>query len=363
MAEFYPLEVTDITHETRDSIVLTLKPRAEDAPHFTYKQGQYLTFKKTFSGESLRRSYSICSSVNDNLLKVGIKKVDGGWFSSWANDELALGDVLDTMPPMGQFYTPLEANKSKNYLLFAVGSGITPILSLAKTILEEEPHARIILTYVNRSFNTIMFREALSDLKDRFMMRFSVLHMLKHDSGDIDLLTGRIDAEKCDQLFKRWMSPKDSDTAFICGPKEVMFMISERLQAHGMDKANIKFELFASAPPKKARAKTKIDKTKNDVVVTLIQDGQSRRLEMSRHSGETVLEAALAANIELPYACQAGVCSTCMCKVKSGEVEMQSNYALEDYEVERGTVLSCQSIPLTDELTLSFDEMTHAAED
>lgn len=363
MAEFYPLNVTNIRRETRESVVVTLKPRLEDAALFRYKQGQYLTFKKAFDGEELRRSYSICSSVNDNTLKVGIKKVNGGWFSTWANEELAVGDVLEAMPPMGQFNTDLSADKPKNYLLLAVGSGITPILSLAKTILETEPASRIILTYVNRSFNTIMFREALSDLKDRFMTRFSVLHMLKHDAGDIDLLTGRIDADKCDQLFTRWMSPKHADWAFICGPKEVMFMISERLQAHGMDKAQIKFELFASAPPKKARAKTEINAAKNDVVVTVIQDGQTRRIEMSRHSGQTVLEAALEANIELPYACQAGVCSTCMCQVKSGEVEMQSNYALEDYEVQRGVVLSCQSIPITDELTLSFDDMTHGADD
>ncbi len=362
MSDFYPLEITDIKQETRDAVVLTLKPQASDAARFKYKQGQYLTFKKMFKGESLRRSYSICSSLSDNQLKVAIKKVDGGWFSSWANEELYIGDKIDSMPPMGNFNTPLVRDTHKNYLLFAIGSGITPILSLAKTILEEEPLSQIILTYVNRSYNSIMFREDLSDLKDRFMSRFSVLHILKHDSGDIDLLTGRIDADKCDQLFTRWMSPKHADTAFICGPKEVMLMISERLQAHGMEKSNIKFELFASTPPKKAKAKAVIDKSKNDVVVTLIKDGQTRRLEMSRHSGETVLEAALAENIDLPYSCQAGVCSTCMCKVKSGEVEMQSNYALEDYEVERGTVLSCQSIPLTDELTLSFDEMTHAAE-
>jgi len=362
MADFYPLEVIDIKQETRESVVVTLKPRLEDAARFAYKQGQYLTFKKMFEGEELRRSYSICASLNDNTLKVGIKKVNGGWFSTWANEELAVGDSLEAMPPMGNFNTPLHVDESKNYLLFAVGSGITPILSLAKTILEEEPLSRIILTYVNRSFSSIMFRDDLSDLKDRFMTRLSVLHMLKHDAGDIDLLTGRISADKCDQLFTRWMSPQHADTAFICGPKEVMFMISDRLQAHGMDKSNIKFELFASAPPKKARAKTKIDTEKNDVVVTLIQDGQTRRLEMSRHSGQTVLDAALAANIELPYACQAGVCSTCMCQVKSGEVEMQSNYALEDYEVQRGVVLSCQSTPLTKELTLSFDDMTHAAD-
>lgn len=355
MPDFYPLSVTDIRQETRDSVVVTLMPRVQDADKFSYIQGQYLTFEREFEGEALRRSYSICASAGDAQLRVGIKKVDGGWFSTWANDDLKVGDTLMSMPPQGRFYSPLEPKRAKNYLLFAVGSGITPILSLAKTILEEEPDAKIILTYVNRAFNTIMFREALSDLKDRFMTRFSVLHILKHDAGDIDMLSGRLDAGKLDQLFTRWIAPKAADIAFICGPKELMFLISERLQDHGLHKDKIKFELFASAPPKKARAKSQMGSDKKDVNVTIIRDGQTRIFEMAKN-GESLLDAALESDVDLPFSCKAGVCSTCICKVTSGKVEMQNNYALEDYEVERGLALSCQSLPLTDHITISFDE-------
>lgn len=353
--KFYPLRVAEIRKDTRDAVIVTFKPEDADAKHFDYIPGQYLTFKKTFEGEELRRSYSICSSANDNELRVGIKKVDGGWFSSWANSELSVGDVIDAMPPQGKFHGTIEPEKSKNYLVFAVGSGITPILGLTKTILESEPHSKVILTYVNRSFNTIMFREELSDLKDRFMTRFSVLHVLKTDAGDIDILNGRMDGDKLDQLFKRWMAPAAADGAFICGPKELLFLISEKLHAHGMARDKIKFELFASAPPTKSRPKTVGESTKKDVKATVIIDGQTRVFEMSR-SGETVLEAAQAAKIELPFSCKGGVCSTCCAKVIKGEVEMQTNYALEDYEVDRGLALTCQAIPLSDEITLSFDE-------
>lgn len=355
MSELYPLTVTNIVKETRHAVVVTLVPRPEDVSHFAYKQGQYLTFEREFEGEALRRSYSICAGLRENQLKVGIKKVDDGWFSSWANEELKVGDVLPSMPPQGRFFTPLEPERAKNYLLFAAGSGITPILSLARTILEEEPQAKIILIYMNRSFNTIMFREALSDLKDRFMTRFSVLHILEHDAGDIDMLSGRVDAEKLDNLFTQWMSPKATDTAFICGPKPLMFLISERLQAHGMAKENVKFELFASTPPKKARAKTTSSQDKKDVRVTVIRDGQTRIFDMARN-GETLLEAGAQEGVDMPFSCKAGVCSTCICKVTTGNVEMMSNYALEDYEVERGLTLACQALPLSDEITLTYDE-------
>ena len=352
---FYPLRVTDIRKDTREAVVVTLKPAQGDAEHFTYSPGQYLTFKKTFEGEELRRSYSICSSANDNQLRIGVKKVDGGWFSRWANEELSVGDILEAMPPKGKFRNDIEPEKQKNYLMFAVGSGITPILGLTKTILESEPNAKVILTYVNRSFNTIMFRDELSDLKDRFLTRLSILHILKTDAGDMDILNGRVDGEKLDQLFTRWMAPAAADKAFVCGPRELLFLISDKLQAHGLPKEKIKIELFASAPPKTARPKKADSSVKKDVKATVIIDGQTRIFEMSR-SGETVLEAAQEADIELPFSCKGGVCSTCCAKVIKGKVEMQTNYALEDYEVERGLALTCQSIPLTDEITISFDE-------
>ena len=353
--KFYPLRVTQIGRDTRDSVILTLQPSGADVEYFKYSPGQYLTFQKIFEGEALRRSYSICSSANDNKLRIGIKKVDGGWFSRWANEELSVGEVLYALPPRGKFLSVIEPETPKNYLMFAVGSGITPILSLTKTILESEPDAKVILTYVNRSFNTIMFRDELSDLKDRFLTRLSILHILKSDAGDMDILNGRVDGDKLDQLFTRWMAPRAAHRAFICGPRELLFLISDKLREHGMAKDKIKIELFASAPPKKARPKTADALARKDVKATVIIDGQTRIFEMAR-SGETVLEAAQQADIELPFSCKGGVCSTCCAKVLSGKVEMRSNYALEDYEVERGLALTCQAMPLTDEITLSFDE-------
>lgn len=352
---FYPLHVTGIHKDTRNAVVVTLKPEDGNQETFKYLAGQYLTFRKKFDGQELRRTYSICSSANDQELRVGIKEVDGGWFSSWANSELAVGDVIEAMPPKGRFHSELEPEKSKNYLMFAVGSGITPILSLTKTILETEPNSKIILTYVNRSFNTIMFREELSDLKDRFMTRLSILHILKTDAGDISVLNGRLDGDKLDQLFKKWMAPNATDLAFICGPKELLFLISDKLQEYGLEKDKIKFELFASAAPMKPRSEVSSSTTKKSVKATVIIDGHSRSFEMSR-SGETVLEAALEADIELPFSCKGGVCSTCCATVMRGAVEMRANYALEDYDVERGRVLTCQASPITDEVVISFDE-------
>lgn len=356
MAKFTPLTVTNIEPDTRHAVLVTLEPPENHKANFAFIQGQYLTFRKEFEGEELRRSYSICSGINDGKLRVGIKKVDGGWFSSWANDELKVGDVLESMPPNGRFYAPIEPEKCKHYLAFAGGSGITPIISLIKTVLECEPHSNLTIVYANRSVNTIMFKEELDDLKNVYMNRLSVLHVLEHDSGDIDLFNGRVDREKCDRLFTSWIDVKKSDLAFICGPEPMMLGIKDRLVAHGMDEASIKFELFKSVHPKTARAKSsKESHGGKKVKATIIIDGTARTIDMP--SKETsVLEAAMDANIDVPFSCQAGVCSTCSAKVMKGEVEMLSNYGLEDYEVKRGFVLTCQAYPLSDEIVIDYDQ-------
>jgi len=356
MARFYPLKVTEIKKETRDAVVLTLVPSEEVNEDFTFIQGQYLTFRKEFEGEELRRSYSICAGVNDNELRVGIKKVDGGWFSTWANEDLKVGDVLQSMLPNGRFYAPIEPTKRKHYLAFAIGSGITPMLSIIKTVLSAEPLSSFTLVYGNRSANTIMFKEELDDLKNLFMERFSVLHVLKNDAGDIDLFNGRIDSEKCDRLFATWIDVKQADLAFICGPESMMQSVKDSLKDHGMDEKNIKFELFASVHPKKAKAKSQSDTEGGaKVKATIIIDGSARIIDMPAKD-VSVLEAAMNANLDVPFSCRAGVCSTCSAKVIKGEVEMMSNYGLEDYEVERGLVLTCQSFPLTDEITIDYDQ-------
>lgn len=355
MARFYPLRVAEIRRDTRDAVVLTLEPRPEDTDAFRFVQGQYLTFRREFDGEELRRSYSICAGRGEGRLRVGIKKVEGGWFSAWANEELAPGDTIEAMAPMGNFHAPLEAEGARHYLLFAGGSGITPILSIVKTVLAEEPRATLTLVYGNRSTSAIMFREELEDLKDQHLGRLSIIHVLESEAQDIDLFNGRLDRQKCDLLFSRWIDPKRADLAFICGPEPMMKAVSEALEAHGMDKAKIKFELFASSRPKKPRPRPEGERASDGIVATarIVLDGVSR--EITLRDGESVLEAARAATIDAPFSCCAGVCSTCRAKLVEGEVEMEANYALEDYEVERGYILTCQSRPVTKRLVVDYD--------
>lgn len=356
MVDFIPLTVTDIKAETRNAVVITLDPPLEYKNHFKFTQGQYLTFRKTFSGEEVRRSYSICSGINDDQLRVAIKKVAGGWFSNWANAELKIGNKMDALPPNGRFFAPLEPEKSKRYLVFAIGSGITPILSLCKTILELEPQSEITLVYGNRSVNTIMFKSELSDLKSRFLQRFILLNVLAQGNGDVDILSGRIDNQKCDRLFATWIDIQSFDLAFICGPQEMMLSTSAKLQEYGLDKECIKFELFNSTLPTKMRPVPDASGiNENRVKATIILDGISRHIDMPK-TGMSVLEAAKQNDIDVPYSCQAGLCTTCSAKLMQGKVEMLANYGLEDYEVRRNLVLTCQSYPISDEIVINYDE-------
>ena len=354
MARFHKLTVTDIHKTIRDAVVVILKPDEPEA--FDFTQGQYLTFRRNFDGQELRRSYSICAGKDEGILQVGIKRVEDGAFSTWANEELKTGDTLEAMEPMGSFFVPVDATANRHYLGFAGGSGITPVLSIIKTTLATEPSSQFTLVYANKAVNTIMFREELEDLKNRYMGRFNVIHILESDAQEIDLFTGLVDAEKCAQLFKHWIDIQHVDTAFICGPEPMMLGIAKALRDHGLDDSQIKFELFASAQPGRAPKKVgkavKAGDTGTQAVITL--DGASRTVTMD---GQTsILDAALENQMDAPYACKAGVCSTCRCKVLEGEVDMVANHALEDYEVEQGYVLSCQSFAVSDKVTVDFDQ-------
>ena len=357
MSRFHPLTVTNLRRDTRDSVVLTLAPPEDAREAFRFIQGQYLTFRRVFDGEEMRRSYSICAGVNDGVLRVGIKKVDGGWFSSWANEELKVGDTLDAMTPMGNFHSALKPEAARRYLGFAGGSGITPMISLIKTVLGAEPKSTFTLVYGNRSTSAIMFREELEDIKNIHMGRLNIVHVLESEAADIDLFSGRLDRAKCDELFSRWIDVEGADLAFICGPEPMMLAVSESLKAHGMNEGAIKFELFASAAPGRAKRKAASDGVAakgKKCSATVILDGAARVIELAKGE-ETILEAALAASIDAPFACKAGVCSTCRAKLIEGEVDMEANYALEDYEVERGYILTCQSHPRTDRVVVDYD--------
>lgn len=356
MPRFHELTVTDVRKTIRDAVVVTLKPA--NGGNFDFIQGQYLTFRRDFDGTEVRRSYSICTGRNEGVLQVGIKKVEGGAFSTWANDELKPGMTLEAMEPMGAFHTPLEPARSKIYLGFAGGSGITPVLSILKTVLAEEPHAGFTLIYANRGVNAIMFREELEDLKNLYMGRLNIIHVLESDAQDIELFQGRVDAEKCATLFKHWVDVASIDTAFICGPEPMMLEISAALRDHGLADERIKFELFVSAQPGRIRRKAASggDGAAGDRTVTarITMDGASHSFKMTKDA--SILEAALENALDAPHACKAGVCSTCKCKLLEGKVEMIANHALEDYEVERGYVLSCQSYPLTDRVAVDYDQ-------
>jgi ring-1,2-phenylacetyl-CoA epoxidase subunit PaaE len=357
MARFHDLKVTDIQKTIRDAVVLTLEPMNGAAQEFDFTAGQYLTFRREFDGEELRRSYSICAGKDDGVLQVGIKRVDGGAFSSWANSELNVGDIVQAMPPMGSFHAPIDADAEKQYLGFAGGSGVTPVLSILKTTLAREPHSRFTLIYANKGINTIMFREELEDLKNLYMGRLNVIHILETDSQEIDLFTGLVTQEKCAELFKHWVDIENVDTAFICGPEPMMLGIAAALREHGLDDSQIKFELFASAQPGRAKRKASsadAGRTDNQTSASITLDGSTQNLTIPKDL--SILDAALENALDAPYACKAGVCSTCRCKVLEGEVEMVANHALEDYEVEKGYVLSCQAYSITDRVVVDYDQ-------
>lgn len=352
MAKFIPLTVTDIHRTTADAISVRLKPA--DGSTLPFTQGQYLTFRQMIDGVELRRAYSISAGITEGTLEVGIKKVRGGAFSTWANEALKVGDTIEALSPMGTFHTPLIPNAKKHYIGFAIGSGITPILSILRSTLAVEPQSRFTLIYANRTARDVMFREQLEDLKNDHMSRLNIIHVLKNDPTGIDLFTGRIDAEKLDRIFAQWVNVDTADAAFICGPKPAMVVIADRLAHHGMPQDAIKYELFAASQQGQLPKTDATDDHAQKTTATIIVDGIAQEVDVNPN--ETILAAALRAGLDAPYACQAGVCSTCMCKVVEGEAEMITNHALEDYEVARGMVLSCQALPVTEEITVEYQD-------
>lgn len=355
MSKFYPLTVGKVKQETRDTIVVTFDVPDELKEIFHYQQGQYLTLRADINGADLRRAYSICSAVQEQQLRVAIKRTPGGIFSTWANDSLKPGQSLQVMPPMGHFNLPLSPSNHKHYLGFAAGSGITPILSIIKTTLLTEPYSRFTLVYGNRASSSVIFKEELSDLKDVYLERLSIVYVMSREQQDVELFNGRITAEKCAQLFRSWIPLHDVDAAFLCGPEEMTQAVSSTLQQQGMDQSNIKVELFTASRPKHKSAVQRPVIGAQECEVTVVIDGHHTVFSMIKEK-ESLLDAGLNHGIDMRYSCKSGVCSTCRCKVVQGKVEMDANYALEDYEIARGFVLSCQSFPVTDSLLIDFDQ-------
>jgi ring-1,2-phenylacetyl-CoA epoxidase subunit PaaE len=359
MSRFHKLKIKDIARETPDCVRVTLDVPAELRETFRFTQGQYLTFRRVHNGEELRRSYSLCSSPLDGEWQVAIKKVPEGRFSGLAVDSLRAGEELEVMPPAGHFHTPLHPAQARHYVLFAAGSGITPIFSILKTVLLTEPRSRVTLVYGNRGRNSIIFKEALEALKNKFLTRLSVYHVLSREPGDADLLAGRIDEPKTQQFLAKVLPAGQIDECFICGPEDMVNGVRAALVTAGVPPSTIHFELFGSANAGAAgAAKAKLPPAGEDdkkSLVTLHLDGGTRQLEMSYY-GNTILDAVLESGIDAPYSCKNGMCSTCLARVTAGRVEMDVNYSLSEAEVAKGYVLTCQARPVTEQVTVDFDQ-------
>lgn len=351
---FHRLRIADVRRETPESVSLAFHVPPELAAEYRFEPGQHLNLRARFDGEELRRSYSICSGLDDGELRIAIKKVPGGRFSAWAVDNLRAGATIEVMTPEGRFHTPLDAAHAKHYVAFAAGSGITPILSLAKSILAREPRSRFTLVYGNRRQASVMFHETLEDLKDRYLTRFVLYNVFSREPQEVELFNGRIDGART-RAFLDTLIPADTiDEAFVCGPATMIDEVEAALLAAGLPAAHVHVERFGT-PAATAAEPVPPAADAAEAHIGLIVDGVRREVEFHREHG-SILEAGLAAGLDLPFSCKGGMCCTCRARKLEGEVKMRKNYALEEADLAAGYVLTCQSYPLTERVVLSFDE-------
>jgi ring-1,2-phenylacetyl-CoA epoxidase subunit PaaE len=349
---FHPLRIADIRGETEDTVSLCLDVPAELASTFRFAPGQFLTFRIDGpDGKAVNRSYSICSAIDDGELRVVVKRLAGGVFGERAHTTMAVGDVLDTLAPLGRFTVPLDATHRKAYLLIAAGSGIAPVMSLLRSLLAHEPESRFTLVYGNRGPGSVIFREELNDLKDRFLERLQVVHIFSREDQATPLLNGRITADKLRALGKELLDICAYDEAFVCGPEAMTLEVRDALIELGVDADHIHLELFGSHVQRVVRPHTlrPEDAVKLDIVL-----GGIRR-SIDGDPDDTVLDAASAAGLDVPFSCTGGVCGTCRARVVAGSVEMAVNYALQPWELDAGFVLTCQSRPTTPVVTIDYD--------
>jgi len=352
MSQFVPLTIKAIQPQTEQAICISFDLAPEQTAAFQYQPGQHLTIRHFNAGAELRRCYSICSDVQEDM-SIAIKKIDQGQFSTWANEHLKAGDVLEVMPPQGVFFQKAAKVGGQNYLGFAAGSGITPILSIVKSVLNRQSESSFILVYGNRSWKQTMFSEQIMDLKDQFKERLQLINIFSREFNDSEIFNGRIDAEKLQQLFKAELIDANIDHCFACGPEEMMEAVETILPTFGINRSKIHTERFNTGTVSKVTAQ-QIER-RSEEKVNIILDGRELLIEVSKQD-DSILDAALRAGADLPYACKGGVCATCKCKVLEGQVEMAINYSLEPEEIEKGYVLSCQARPTTANVRLSFDE-------
>ena len=358
---FYPLRVRDVRADTDDAVVVTFELPGTLTDTFRFSAGQYLTLRRHVDGADLRRSYSICSGVDDQALSVAVRKVPGGAFSNWVNETLRIGEDVDVMPPQGTFHViaPESADdpvQGREFLFIAAGSGITPILSIMKTVLAREPHCHCTLIYGNRMQSTTMFKEELEDLKNLYMTRVVLHHVFSREQTDVPLSSGRLDRDKIATVLSALVGVEAIDHAFICGPHEMNDEAERALLDAGLAGERIHIERFG-APPPVAGAAPRAQRVGVAPVarITIVRDGMHREIGFGKDD-LNILEAASGAGLDMPYSCKSGVCCTCRAKLLQGEVRMERNFALDKHELEAGFVLTCQAYPVTDAVVLSFDE-------
>jgi ring-1,2-phenylacetyl-CoA epoxidase subunit PaaE len=358
---FHTLTVREVRRETPEAISIAFDVPPALSDEYRFAPGQHVTLRAQIDGEECRRSYSICSGLDDGELRVAVKTVAGGRFSTFANHDLRSGDPLEVMTPMGRFTVPLDPGAARIYLAVAAGSGITPILSIVKTVLAREPMSRVLLLYGNRTTGSIIFKSELEDLKDRYLGRLTVLHVLSRETLDVPLLSGRIDAAKLGTVLERVLPTRSIDHAFLCGPYGLIEEACAALEAHGLPPERVHVELFAPADdahrPTGAVVGTHpaggVAKADHAAEAELVLGGRRHRLGLL--AGETIVEAAHRAGIEAPYSCKGGMCCTCRARLVEGEVRMATNYSLEPWELAAGFVLTCQSRAASDRVVVDYD--------
>ncbi|WP_408647713.1 1,2-phenylacetyl-CoA epoxidase subunit PaaE [Xanthobacter dioxanivorans] len=353
---FHRLTVRDVRRETPDAVSVTFDVPQDLAADFAFAPGQYLTLKTTLDGEEIRRSYSICSGPDDGELRIAVKQVENGLFSSWVNANLKSGDALDVMTPTGRFGLEQAPGDGRVHVAFAAGSGITPVLSIARGVLAREPASRFFLFYGNRTTDNILFRTELEELKDLFLGRFSVFHVLSREEQDLAILNGHLDGEKVRLLLTAMVPAQVVDHAFVCGPTAMIDELEATLKDIGLPPEKVHVERFVSALGGKPRPKPPVAPDAPPAhVASLIVDGKRRDVPVAE--GEAILDAALRAGMDLPFACKGGMCSTCRAKVVEGTAEMEVNYSLEPWELQAGFVLTCQARPTSARVVVDFDQV------
>ena len=359
---FHPLRIAEVRQETDRAVVVAFDVPDELRDTFRFVHGQYLTLRTSVGEETIERCYSICSGVDDDDLRVAIKRVEGGLFSNYANESLRAGSVLDVLPPKGSFHTPLERGNEKHYMCICAGSGITPILSIVKSVLSREPGSFVTLLFGNRSSATVMFRDELTYLKNRYMTRLSWISILSREQQDADVLNGRLNNRKGSELQRKGLiDVTAADEFFLCGPQSMISEVSMGLRRSGARDANIHYELFFASPEDsekvigKHRARAhQYSGQVCDVTVTVA--GRSSRFELSP-DGENILDAALNNGADLPFSCKNGVCATCKARLVKGDIEMDINHALTEREIAEGFILTCQAHPISETIAIDFDQL------